>query len=291
MAQWSNVHLMFCEGPHDAAFLKRLITKNLNFEGIQIKISELPYPVSNVLQQSFKKRASDDLRLDLAKKFFLPDYLVKRDSVLVMIFNYGGSNRAANMSSFLENLFPLLQQTTFAGLDQPGNQVKYAYTIFADADVLGLEGARDQISSDLATIDGSAWLKSGWAKLTDTKAVTQKTDFGDAAAYIWKKSTEDNGTLEDIVLECLSGDAGLEQTLQFLDTRFNWASPTGATRAQICASAAKRLKAAFCVEGQYKKPGGSLSVILDQADLLNPDIMNKSVAVQDCLAFLRAWII
>ena len=118
----------------------------------------------------------------------------------------------------------------------------------------------------------------------------QETAFGPTAAYIWKKWAEDNGTLEDIVLECLAGDAGLQKTLQFLDARFNWTPPAGATPQQVCASAAKRLKAVFCVEGQREKPGMSLGVVLDQASLLKPTAIAKSTAVQDCLTFLRAWL-
>lgn len=290
MEKWSNVHLMFCEGPHDAAFLNRLLKAQLDFTKIELKLSELPYPISNVIQQSFKTRASDDLRLDLSKKFFLPDYLVTRDRVLVMIFNYGGSNRKANMSPFLENVFTLLSAPAFAGTGQSASSAKFAYTIFADADAIGLVAARAKISADLAIIGGEAWLNGAWADFEGTKAATQQSAFGLTAAYIWKKWAEDNGTLEDHVLECLAGNAGLQQTLQFLDARFSWDPPAGATAAQVCASGAKRLKAAFCVEGQREKPGMSLGVVLDQTALLEPQVIAGSAAVQDCLTFLRAWL-
>lgn len=290
MASWTNIHLMFCEGPHDAAFLNRLLKKQLGYTKVELKLSELPYPISNVLQQSFKTRAADDLRLDLAKKFFLPDFLVAREEALVMIFNYGGSNRQANMSPFLENVFALLSAPAFAGTDQPAEYPNYAYALFADADALGLVGARDQISTDLATIGGVAWLTGAWTGYNGTRAATQETSFGPAAAYIWKKWAEDNGTLEDIVLDCISGDEAFQQTLQFLDTRFNWNPPTGATPKEMCACAAKRLKAAFCVEGQREKPGMSLGVVLDQTNLLKNEAILKSAAVQDCLTFLRAWL-
>lgn len=290
MTQWNNIHLMFCEGPHDAAFLNRLLKKKLGFTKVDLKLSGLPYPIGNVLRQSFKMRAADDLRLDLAKKFFLPDFLVERDSALVMIFNYGGSNRQASMPPFLENTFALLSAPAFASKDKPAECPNYAYAIFADADTLGLACARGQISADLATIGGSTWLSNDWTEVKDTRAVMQNTTFGPTAAYIWKKWTEDNGTLEDVILECISSNEGLQQTLQFLDARFKWNPPTGATHEQVCASAARRLKAAFCVEGQCEKPGGSLGVVLDQTDLLRPEAMEGSAAVQDCLTFLRAWL-
>ncbi|MGU7783073.1 hypothetical protein [Burkholderia sp. PU8-34] len=290
MTQWSNAHLMFCEGPHDAAFLNRMLKTQLGFSKAELKLSELPYPISNVLQQSFKIRVADDLRLDLAKKFFLPDYLLKCEDTLVMIFNYGGSNRKANMSPFLENVFALLNAPTFASAGQSASRPRLTYVLFADADARGLIGARAEVSADLATIGGSTWLTNDWRNFQDTAAVMQDSAFGPTAAYIWKKWAEDNGTLEDVVHECRSGHAGLQQTLEFLDARFSWAPAAGASPEQVCAMSAKRLKAAFCVEGQREKPGMSLGVVLDQTGLLEHEAIGGSATVRDFLAFLRTWL-
>lgn len=290
MPQWSNAHLMFCEGPHDAAVLNRLLKTQLEFKQLPLKLSELPYPLSNVLQTSFKNRASEDLRLDLAKKFFLPDYVSARDSVLTLIFSYGGSNRKVSMLPFLENVFELLAVTNFSSLEQLAVRPAYAYTVFADADALGESSVRALISNEFAKVGESSWLGSKCERIKATKAASQSTDFGPTAAYVWRKSAEDGGTLEDVVLECLDGDADLQKTLAHLDSRFDWSPPAGATAEQVCAGSAKRLKAAFCVEGQKERPGGSLGVVLDQSKLLGPDEFKKSVAIQDCLAFLTEWL-
>lgn len=290
MPHWSNAHLMFCEGPHDAAVLNRLLKTQLGFKQQPLKLSELPYPLSNVMQTSFKTRASEDLRLDLAKKFFLPDYVSARDSVLTLIFSYGGSNRQASMLPFLENVFALLEVTSFSGLEQMAARPAYAYTVFADADAMGESNVRALISNEFAKVGESSWLGSEWERVKGTKAASQATAFGPTAAYVWRKSAEDGGTLEDVVLECLDGDADLQKTLAHLDSRFDWSPPAGATAEQVCAGSAKRLKAAFCVEGQKEKPGGSLGVVLDQSKLLRPDAFKKSAAVQDCLSFLAEWL-
>ena len=290
MTQWTHVHLMFCEGPHDAAFLNRLLRKQLGFTQEKLKVSELPYPVSNVLQQSIRTLAADDLRLDLAKKFFLPDYLLTNQASLAMLFNYGGSNRKATMPPFLDNVFTLLGAPTFSGTNNPAERPGFTYTIFTDADTRGINGACRHISRDLATIGDAAWLGEEWTGFKGTQAVTQNTAFGPAAAYIWKKWGKDTGTLEDILWDCLSSQPGLLQTLEFLDARFDWKSSAGATPDQVCASAAKRLKAAFCVEGQHDKPGMSLGVILDQTELLNTARFDQSESVRDCVDFLSCWL-
>ncbi|MGI4779090.1 MAG: hypothetical protein ACRYGA_13400 [Janthinobacterium lividum] len=270
--------------------LNRLLRKNLGFVQQKLKLSELPYPLSNVMQTSFKSRASEDLRLDLAKKFFLPEYVLAKGSVLVLVFSYGGSNRQASMLPFLENVFTLLAAPNFSSLEQAAERPAYTYTVFADADGRGEASTRDLIGNEFATVGDSAWLTNSWVRHKATKGASQTTGFGPTAAYVWRKSAEDSGTLEDLILECLDGDPELQKTLGYLDSRFSWLPPAEATAEQVCAISAKRLKAAFCVEGQKQKPGGSLAVILDQSDLLGADRLQKSNAVQDCLAFLKEWL-
>lgn len=118
MPHCSKAHLMFCEGPHDAAFVNHLLKRELGFKQRKLKLSELPYPLANILKTSFQNRASEDLRLDLAKKFFLPEYVLARESVLVLVFSYGGSNRKDNMQPFLDAMFTLLAVPSFASIEQ-----------------------------------------------------------------------------------------------------------------------------------------------------------------------------
>lgn len=287
MAAWSDVHMMFCEGPHDAAFLNRVLKKLLGFKREKLKSSDLPYPIGNVLQQSFKTRAAEDLRLDMAKKFFLPDYVLGHDARLVLIFNYGGSNRASNMPPFLQDAFALLEATAFSG----GQQVPLSYIIFADADVVGVQGAWRGVVDDLKQIGDQVWLGQDWIPIAGvSNAAWQETTQGRVATYVWCQAEADRGTLEDIVLECMSGQEGFADTLNFVDQRFDWTPPPEASDEKICALSAKRMKAAFCVEGQGSKPGGSLGVVLDQAELLTDERLKASVSVNNCVAFLRKWM-
>lgn len=287
MATWNQAHLLFCEGPHDVAFLNRILKKELQFEQMALQLSELPYPISNVLRQSFQTRAAEDFRLDLAKKFFLPDQVLAREGVLVLLFNYGGSNRQKNLPPFLDNVFPLLEAMAFSG----GTQVPLSYVVFADADAAGTAAARASISADLARIDAQPWLTPDWQTIADLPmAAEQHTAQGRVGAYIWRRHDADQGTLEDIVLECMGEQPPFAETLRFVDRRFDWTLAATATPKQICKLNADRQKAALCIEGQRKKPGGSLGVILDQADLLTSERLAASASAQHCVSFLRRWL-
>lgn len=291
MTSFSHVHLLFCEGPHDAAFLSLMFKRLLGFKRVHLKISEIPYPFSNIFRQSMLTHSAEDLRLDLAKKFFLPDFLLEKDGILVMIFNSGGSTRRAeSIGVFLKDVFELLEvQESFSdSSDGVGPEIKFA--IFADADSVGTSKVVEQIQRDLAVVGAREWLSENWAPFHGTRAVSQATPKGQVSAYIWRQWRDDIGTLEDVALECLDFGESINQTFEFLDQRFSWAPEDKAKPIHVCALAAKRLKAALCIEGQREKPGGSLSVVLDQANLISGESLVKSQSVQDCVSFLRQWV-
>ena len=288
MAVWNSAHLLFCEGPHDVAFLNRVLKTQLGFRHEALQLSALPYPLSNVLKQSFQQRAAEDLRLDLAKKFFLPDQVLARDGVMVLLFNYGGSNRGKSLPPFLANVFTLLATPAFSG----GASVPLSYVVFADADAAGTAAAQIGISTDLAAIEGQPWLTPDWKTLAGWHmAAEQQTEQGRVGAYVWRSQDADQGTLEDVVRECLTDEPHFAETLSFVGNHFDWMPSATATPEQVCKLNADRQKAAFCVEGQRKKPGGSLGVVLDQADLLTSDRLASSVSTQHCVSFLRRWFV
>lgn len=280
MAEYDQMHLMFCEGPHDAAFVGRLLTKILDFKKMQLNLNRIPYPIGSVLVQSMKTRAAEDLRLDLAKKFFLPDYCLSLDRVLVFIFNYGGANRPQSIPSFLKPVFDLLQEPWFSKTPV----APLSYVIFADADEAGSDAARRSISSDLGVIGEHAWLNHDWNRFSEfDHAAEQETRFGRVAACIWRARDKDAGTLEDILLDCLVDDSSFDKSRQFADSHFSWPGLS-------VANTAKRAKAAICIEGQGEKPGSSMAVMIDQSKMLSHERLISSASAQSYVGFLKKWL-
>lgn len=280
---WSNVHLIFCEGPHDSALVKKLIANPLGLECSNFKASEMPYPLAQIFKQSFETQAAGDFRLDLAKKFFLPDYFLHNGESLVLVFNYGGSNRKRHVEPFLDKIFTLLSSATTFSLE-PAPQ--YTYVFFADADAHGRDAAIQKLFNDLREIGEEEWLTNEWTSLEGTRGKKQKTITGDCFAYIWADWNVDIGTSENIIHSCIEGQGIIQQTINFLDEKFNWAPNDANNPEQICSINAKKFKAAFCIEGQRKKPGSSLSVIIDQAELIGHEDIARSPSAQDCIMFL-----
>jgi hypothetical protein len=68
--------LAFCEGPHDVAFVRRVLRHNLGFEKVEWRFSEFPAPFNSLFKSSMNRHAARDLSLDMAHKFYLPDHVL-----------------------------------------------------------------------------------------------------------------------------------------------------------------------------------------------------------------------
>jgi len=71
--------LAFCEGSHDVAFVRRVLRSCLNFEKVDWRFSEFPSPLNSLFKANVNRHAAQDLSLDMAHKFYLPDHVLRRD--------------------------------------------------------------------------------------------------------------------------------------------------------------------------------------------------------------------
>jgi hypothetical protein len=91
---------------------------------------------------------------------------------------------------------------------------------------------------------------------------------GDKAVYIWGGSQQ-CGTLEDFLFPMFAKNQPerIEKAASAVDRIFRWDTDSD-NFATAVAEAAKRKKSIITVAGQREKPGMSMNVILDQADLI-----------------------
>lgn len=286
MAEKYEALLIFCEGPHDAAFVQLVLKSILEYKQESYKFSEFPFPFSSLFGKTVQDYVAEDLRLDMARKFFLPDHVLRKGQKLALIFNYGGSNRKEAITPFLRRLFTLQEDGNAFGGEKFVEKVSYLF--MADADDSGLEVAMRQISRDFAVIDDVPWLSDDWVLMADTFGAKQRGN-SDIGAYVWRHYSDDSGTLECLIEECLEPAGELKPFLEIADINFEWNCSDGSPKTAV-AERAKRLKAAISIMGQRKKPGGSMSVVLGQGKFLNSENLTKSSSVQSLLSFMQPWV-
>ena len=106
--------MVFCEGPHDVAFCRLVFRKLFRAEKFEHIFAEFPAPLNNLFRASLERHLLQDMSVDMAHKFYLPDSVLKlvADNCewLILLFNCGGKDRIDNPRGFLEDYLELFAQ-------------------------------------------------------------------------------------------------------------------------------------------------------------------------------------
>jgi hypothetical protein len=284
-----NALLVFCEGPHDVAFCRLMFKYCFDINQIDWKFSEYPAPFNQLFKTSMENHAAQDMSLDMAHKFFLPDrslYNANR-KLLVLLFNTGGKSKTDNPKIFLRDFLPLLKQSKIF----PGDAKK----IVNHCNYLFLYDRDNKKPSDVFS-----WCQNEFAKIEDENFIYEdfiiEEDNNLAASclsktvgvYVFSKSNS-LGTLEDLLLPLFESAQSqlLEEAEKFIDSAFTWKTEQDNIEKRI-AEIAKRKKAIITTMGQRNKPGSSMNVVLDQGKLISKELFTQNNEVKLFINFVAS---
>ncbi len=283
-----NALLAFCEGPHDSAFVRIVLKQLMNFSVEKLKFSEMPSPFDKLFETAVKTHAAQDMSLDMAHKFFLPDTVLRNDNTIVYLFNCGGKTQYSKIKTLLASYLPLFQQAeTFArDAEEITQSVRYLFLYDTDAD--GLQKITENLNQELKTIEGDRFINNDWLPST--------SDFGkisnDKAVFVWGLTPE-KGTLEDILIPIFEFDVNnqtlMDKTRITLNDMFEW-DINNPQETRAVAENEKFQKALLTTIGQRKKPGSSMNVILEQSQMITQQALAASDRANDFIIFLNEFL-
>ena len=279
--------LAFCEGPHDVAFVRRVLRHCLGFSKVEWRFSEFPSPFNSLFKTGVETHAARDLSLDMAHKFFLPDRVLERDDVVALVFNAGGKSKKQSIVDFISTFLPLYEEAaTFP--DEADAIVTQARFLFLyDADAERAEKVREDVKAVFDSVGDKPWLKDDWKVYEDDPAGAMSAD---KALYVWA-GEGGRETLEDILMPVFraSGPERAAKVERGIDELFEWNTEHVDLKRSV-AEKAKRHKAVITLAGQRKKPGSSMNVIVDQTQVLNEDVFAADNRVDSFSRFLASFI-
>jgi hypothetical protein len=281
--------LVFCEGPHDVAFCRLMFKHCFDMSQMSWKFSEYPAPFNQLFKTSMEKHAAQDMSLDMAHKFFLPDktlYNEKR-KLLVLLFNTGGKSKTDNPKFFLKDFLPLFENREVFSGD--------AKKIVNDCSYLFLYDRDHKEPSNVFS-----WCKNEFSQIGDDIFISDDfiTDDGNNLAasymdktvgvYVFSKSNSP-GTLEDILLPLFESARSelVSEAGKFIDNAFTWKIEQDNAEKRV-AEIARRKKAIITTMGQRKKPGSSMNVVVDQGKLISKEIFTQNNEVKRFVDFVAS---
>ncbi|MBL0546437.1 hypothetical protein JD507_14620 [Aeromonas jandaei] len=264
-----NITFVYCEGPHDVAFISKILRSLDGFSNIRKKVSELPKEIAGIVSSAIKSIDLDKIRVDKPLDVFMPNQIFQRnEDHYYLLYSMGGKNK---LQATINNI-----DTSQYLLGSKIEQV--AHLIIVDADYEHLENGGLHATVTYINEQFREFLPSP----LEGKASTVKTDkFGYISLYVITDPEGQQGTLEDIL-------EGIIKPVSLVEPADNYCDQVIGSEIidKISRDPTKRQKAKLTVISQAFHPGSSLAVGIYNEELINTGAINELACVDELKAVL-----
>lgn len=275
-----------CEGPHDTAFLNRLLKTNGFVADESRKIAEYPAPMGSLFVGTAKKIDFEQLNFTEARRLTLPSHALSKGDVTIFLYSLGGDGKRTERNELLKNLWLLAQEDKTEIQRLPADTMLSMIYMF-DADHHGIEGRVTQIREEVA---GVMELSPEEVSLNSNADFCEIKGLGVGCLVVGANNGE-TGCLEDIIVPLMT--EGNEEIFaaaeQFLDTHFEEARcrllkvriRRGViVEARESGGRHDRTKSVLGIAAQLQLSGKSNTACISDADYLN---LQKLTSDRQCL--------
>jgi hypothetical protein len=302
---------VFCEGPHDVAFVSKVLKVNKKFKDIGDRnIAELPYPISKhyIAKNQVYEPLTDVQRVSDP---FMPKSVIWDDKkqTYFILYAVGGVSELISWKkessvvkeieliklSILDGLKGLrdIEDGVLDKLDftynkrniNPQEAIAYdpVFAFVMDADEGTASERYQEFKTNYETIFG--------ANSFDVLEENSWNANQNLGLFIFSDATSKRGSLEDLVESVVKEKTTYQQMQTHYDTRIPVKSP-GDTK-QISATSIKRKKASLCATGQDFYPGSSLAVIVADENnrVLDEQLINNDPQCQALADFFNQVVL
>jgi len=194
-----NIILALCEGPHDVAFLNKIL-KTAGFKSNEgLKLGDFPSPMNDMLGREAIKSEVIDLNIQEIRQTLLPTNSLKRDETYLLLYSLGGDGKKASRKSLLEKVKSYIpaEGEIKQGRITEDTTIKIVY--FFDADNNGIDRRLLEVKNEIAEILTSLNKDSFSENGSYVECEGLKT-----GCYIFTGDDDNLGKLENILLPLMT---------------------------------------------------------------------------------------
>ncbi|MFI1743986.1 DUF3226 domain-containing protein [Thalassobellus sediminis] len=269
----NNIILALCEGPHDVAFLHKIL-KTSSFKTAQnTKLGEYPTPMNQFIVEEVKKSNVNDLNIQTVRRTLLPGSVLKRDDNFVFLYALGGDSKKDTRQSILSKIVSFLPKEGKIEILPKDTTLNLLY--FFDADDKGTENRLKEVQNEVKEIINDLEF------LDD--AILAKYREMLLGCYIFSNVESQNGKLEDLLIPIMleNNEEIFENAKQYFDTHYE--EKRGKKKG------ADLKKAIIGISGQLQKSGSTNTVIISQSDYLNDNKIKSSDKCSEIISFFEKF--
>ena len=276
----TNIITVFCEGPHDVAFLSKILKAAGYQSNDGCKIGDFPFPFNDLIQTEAKKSKIEELNLQELRRTLLPSATLKIKDHSLFFYALGGDTRKDNRLQLMNDLLNFIPKSAGEYLSIPENAILSALYFF-DADKMGvnirLSDIAKEIKEKMHEFEVSSLSVNG-------QMVTLFEGKFKVGAFIFSKDGEETGKLEDILVPLMKQDNDeiFENAEGFIDRHYDESRCRG--------KKFDKGKSVIGTVGQLQKSGGSNVVCIDQTDYLTTEKILNNDQCKTIISFFNQFI-
>ena len=286
---------VLCEGPHDVAFITKILKSNGFKSNEKQTIGEYPFMGSILKSEVLKLKVEDlnvtkdedplkselaeigKLNLQDTRLALLPLNALVRNQDSVFLYSMGGDSKILKKSQPLLKKFDAFIPKEAGSFDEviPAD-THLAILYFLDSDKKGIVTRITELNKEIYDTLGLNPFKKH-----NTAVVVNKIKLG---AFIFTGEDNNYGKLEDILVPLMQqGNEGIFKDAQkYLDDNFD--------KSRIKKNNYDESKSKVGIVGQLQKSGSSNVVCIGQTDYLTLEKIQSNAKCQEIIAFFEMFL-
>jgi hypothetical protein len=214
----ANLVTIFCEGPHDVAFIYKIL-KTLGYKSNNATlIGDFPPPFNGLLKSEVEKTDIEGLNLTQVRRTLLPSETMIKEDKYLFLYSLGGDGSAnIRQETFakLNNFIPKEGEIIRDRLPE-GTSLSVVYLFDADDDgiVRRINLINNEINMVFQTENKTLFQKNAsWIRVNEIQI----------GAYIFTGADNNTGKLENILIPLMSeaNDVIFENATNYINTHHN----------------------------------------------------------------------
>lgn len=272
----THIITVFCEGPHDVAFLTKILKSDEFKSNDKCKIGEFPLPYSKLLEKEAINSNVADLNLQGLRNNTMPNATLKKGENILFFYALGGDSRKDKRNKLLSDIDSFVPKSENELSILPEDS-KLSILYFLDADNKGVDARLieigNEINSKISEINESSFSENG--KIV--QLYDRRLNIG---VYIFCTREGNTGKLEDILVPImkLGNDKIFEDAEKFIQENYD--------ENRCIGNNFNTQKSIVGTIGQLQKSGSSNVVCISQTDFLSPE---KILADPQCQEIIQLF--
>lgn len=141
---------IFCEGPHDVAFIAKIL-KTMGFVSNEsTKLGEYPPPMNQLLTIEATTAQVSDLNLSELRSTLLPSNTLKKDQNYLFLYALGGDKKETERNKLLQNFRSFIPAEGEYAVMPPDTCLSILY--FFDADEKGVQKRLSELNKEVEKV-------------------------------------------------------------------------------------------------------------------------------------------